>query len=396
MAVRRLFARLPALLGAAVIALGASQIIWNGTVGQLVPRLHWHVKIPLGATPDHPPPLSLAALLDGAWQRQVAHAVGPRTILYRLSVRWKSQFYYSVFGTSGGQEVGVGPARELFQWIYVQAYCRGDVAGMRRAAPEAAARLRALQDRLTASGQDFLYVLTPSKVAQNPWIIPPGYPCPHGNEAPARRLAWTEALRREGVHQVDTALRLEQARARYPVPLFARGGIHWDALGAALGAQALTGAADAQGGRLTPFSFSVAVGSRPLGADRDLYDMLNLVAHDDHYPVPLLRFQSTAPVPCRPQRIAEVAGSFMFRLNETLEAAACPPEIRLYWYWDHGVFVYADGGWRQEAVDPARRAEDLLRWAELVILEENEAMIAASPHAAELARMMAAQVNAAR
>ncbi len=47
-------------------------------------------------------------------------------------------------------------------------------------------------------------------------------------------------------------------------------------------------------------------------------------------------------------------------------------------------------------MDPARRADDLLRWAELVILEENEAMIAVSPHAAELLRMMAAQVNAAR
>jgi len=396
MAARRIFARLPALLGAAVIALGAAQIAWNGSIGRLIPGLHWYVKIPLGAVADHPPPLSLASLLDGAWQRHAAQAVGPQTILYRLAVRWKSQFYYSVFGTSGGQEVGVGPDRELFQWIYVQAYCRGDVAGMRRLAPDAAARLRALQDRLAAGGQDFLYVLTPSKVAQNPWIIPSGYPCPHGDEATARRRLWTEALRREGVDQVDTAQWLEQARDRYPVPLFARGGIHWDALGAALGAQALTGAVDGRGGRLTPFTFSVAVGSRPTGADRDLYDMLNLVAHDDDYPVPVLRYQSTPPVPCRPQRIVEVAGSFMFRLNETLQAVACPPEIRLYWYWDHGVFVYANGGWRQEAVDPARRADDLLRWAELVILEENEAMIAVSPHAAELLRMMAAQVNAAR
>jgi hypothetical protein len=396
MAARRLFARLPALLGAAVIALGASQIIWNGTVGQLDPRLHWHVKIPLGAIPDHPPPLSLPTLLDGAWQRQVAHSIGPRTILYRLAVRWKTQFYYSVFGTSGGQIVGVGPDRQLFQWDYVRAYCRSDVAEMQAVAPDAAAALRALQDRFAAQGQEFLYLITPSKVAENPGIIPPGYPCPHGADATARRLAWTAALDQAGVHYVDATAALRRAADRYRVPMFPRGGTHWDALGGAIAAQALTQAADAHGGRLTPFSFSVAVGWRPTGDDRDLYDMLNLVARDDRYPVPLLTYHSVPPVPCRPQRIAQVAGSFVFRLNEALMAVACPPEIHLYWYWDERAFVYPTGGRIKVALDAARRDEDLLRWADLVILEENETAIAGSPQGNALLRMMAARVSAAR
>jgi hypothetical protein len=159
--------------------------------------------------------------------------------------------------------------------------------------------------------------------------------------------------------------------------MFPRGGTHWDALGGALAAQALTGAADADGGRLTPFSFSVALGWRPTGDDRDLYDMLNLVAPDDRYPVPLLTYHSTPPTPCRPQRIAQVAGSFVFRLNESLMAVACPPEIHLYWYWDQRAFVYPNGSRIKVPMDAERRTEDLLRWADLVILEENEATIPA-------------------
>jgi hypothetical protein len=150
---RRILARLPALLGAAVVALGAAQIIWNGSLGRLVPALHWHVKIPLGAVPANPPPLTWATLLDGAWQHQVAHSVGPGTLLYRMSVRWRSQIYYSVFGTTGGEEIGVGPGKQLFQWAYVHAYCSGSTAAMQAQAPDAAARLRQLQDRLAAEGR---------------------------------------------------------------------------------------------------------------------------------------------------------------------------------------------------------------------------------------------------
>jgi hypothetical protein len=263
-------------------------------------------------------------------------------------------------------------------------------------APDAAAGLRALQDRFAAHGQEFLYLITPSKVSENPWIIPPGYPCPHGADAPARRLAWTAALDQAGVHYVDATRPLRQARDRYKVPMFPRGGTHWDALGGALAAQALTGAADAHGGRLTPFTFSVAVGWRPTGDDRDLYDMLNLVAPDDRYPVPQLAYQSAPPAPCRPQRIAQVAGSFVFRLNESLMAVACPPEIHLYWYWDQRAFVYPNGSRVKVPMDAARRTDDLLRWADLVILEENEATIPSSPHGNALLRLMAARVSAAR
>jgi hypothetical protein len=322
---RRILARLPALLGAAVVALGAAQIIWNGSLGRLVPALHWHVKIPLGAVPANPPPLTWATLLDGAWQHQVAHSVGPGTLLYRMSVRWRSQIYYSVFGTTGGEEIGVGPGKQLFQWAYVHAYCSGSTAAMQAQAPDAAARLRQLQDRLAAEGRDFLYLITPSKVAENPAIIPAGYPCPHGADAAARRSVWTAALAHAGVHYADTVAALEQARDRYPVPLFPRGGTHWDALGAALGAQALTAAVDAQAPLLTPFSFSVAVALQPEGDDRDLYDTLNLVAHDDHYPVPRLAYHSVPPVPCRPARIVEVAGSFIFQLNGANAPSATRP-----------------------------------------------------------------------
>lgn len=393
-ALRPWLRRLPPLIGAALIALGAAQVMWNGTLGNLAPWLHWHVKIPLGALPDNPPPLSVGTFLDGRWQEAVAHSIGPRTILYTPSVRWKNQIFYSLLGMSGAKEIGMGRGHELFQWAYVRSYCEVDLAKMAVDGPRWAARLRALQDALTARGKRFLYVITPSKLQEMPGILPKTFPCPHGEEHDEKLRMWRAELQAAGVRYADGVLSLKHAEGRYPVDFFPRGGTHWNLLGASLAAQDITRLLDGRGARLSPFTFRVAVSHHPKGSDRDIYDTLNLQLHADNYAVPVMTYVSTPPAPCVPERIAEVGGSFLFRVNEALDSVACPPVIRMYWYWDERGFLYRDGRRTQFPITAPRRTEDILNWSETMILEENVATIPDSVHGQDLMALLDAPVDA--
>ena len=70
-----------------------------------------------------------------------------------------------------------------------------------------------MQDGLQALGKPFVYVITPSKVAQYPQFIPDGYKCPAGFADKGSKLkVWDDALTRHGVRFVDGASPLPAAR----------------------------------------------------------------------------------------------------------------------------------------------------------------------------------------
>ena len=95
-----------------------------------------------------------------------------------------------------------------------------------------------MQDYFESRGKVFLYVITPSKVAQSPQYIPDGYTCPAAaKDRSDKLLVYDDILDRHGVHFVDTASDLAAAREEYGISMFPRGGIHWNSLATALGTQ---------------------------------------------------------------------------------------------------------------------------------------------------------------
>lgn len=384
-----LLRRAPALLGAGLLAFCGAHLAWNATIGSLVPSLHLRLTMPLGFKDQAAPVLSWKNVLDGAYQQLAAERIGMFSPIYEKSVRWKNQAYYSLLGMSATPRVIVGPGHQLVEAIYVREYCSRNAAAFAAVADREARRIRALQDVVEARGQVFVYLLTPSKPAVYPGILPRGYPCA---APPADREAklplWRAALRRAGVHVADAAAAVYAARDRYPpVRMFPEGGIHWNRLAAALGAQALIAAVNAQRKLLTPFTFDVGVSMAPSASDRDLHDILNLMRRDVHYPVPVLAYHRAGPLgPCAmpAPRIVEVSGSFSFELDEALAHAPCPPAISLWWYWDDKHFLFPPGiSHPLPATDAAERTRDL-RAAQIVVLEENESVLPGTGHARHL------------
>ena len=229
----------------------------------------------------------------------------------------------------------------------------------------------------------FLYIITPSKVAQSPQYIPDGFTCPAGEKDRMDKVpVYVAMLARHGVHFVDTASDLAAARDEYGISMFPRGGIHWNSLATALGVQKAIAAVNAQrpDPLLASLSFTWRISYTPHGSDRDLLDLMNLPYPDTHYPVPELTYKSD-PLPggCHPIKIAEVGGSFLDGLNSTLEMIACHPIIAYWFYWDNRLINYAGKRAYDLPIDAERRRRSLLD-ADVVLFEENEASIPGSAH----------------
>ena len=249
-----------------------------------------------------------------------------------------------------------------------------------------------MQDGFEARGTPFFYLITPSKVAEQPEIIPRGYRCPGSAADRAAKLGvYTAILTAHGVRFVDGASPLASARAQYGIDMFPRGGTHWNDLAAALGTTQLVAAANNAHVRppLTPFTFAWTMSDTATGADRDLLDIMNLPHPDARYPVPRVTFHSTEPAGgCKPTRITEIGGSFLMGVNVILEKLACPPDITYWFYWDHEKFRYAAGKFSRFPVnDDARRAS--LLDTDLVLLEENDAALPEALPAEQLMDAMA-------
>ena len=100
--------------------------------------------------------------------------------MFKPAMRWKNQIYYTLLGTAGSERVVVGSQRQLLDLSYLVEYCGRDLEVLRTTGEAWAARIRQMQDFFEDHGKLFLYVITPSKVAQYPQIIPDGYTCPAG------------------------------------------------------------------------------------------------------------------------------------------------------------------------------------------------------------------------
>jgi hypothetical protein len=282
----------------------------------------------------------------------------------------------------------VGKGLQLLEAPYIENYCTRHLAAFLDGAPAWAERVRQIQDKVEALGQTFLFVITPSKVAQYPQYLPDGLPC---RSSLADRTGVVPAaldfLRKAGVHVVDAAGVVSAAHADYPFPLYSRGGTHWNEVGGALASQAVEAELERlrQDQLFRPFSFTWQMSSHPALIDVDLALLMNLIWLPDHFEVPKITVtQAPRAADCRPVHITIVGGSFMHNIGEALSDLPCGAKAVEYEYWsiyrlewNAGVLTFGHG------VDPPARDADL-KDADVVLYEENEILLARSKLSGEL------------
>ena len=395
MALRRraVWPNVPIAIGAAALLACAGLLVANLLLRAT--RINHGIKLfpgLSGVVAQEKPAFSLANLLSGHYQSVYGRHLSPLSPLYPAAVRLRNQAAYSVFGVSATPAVVVGRGRVLLERPYIDDYCSRDLAAFMPWGRRWARVIRAMQDAVERRGQRFLYVLTPSKVAQYPGDLPPGMPClARAADRAGLVPAWLGLVRAAGVHVADTTAAIWAAHGAYPFKLYPKGGTHWNAVGAALGTRAVQVGLDKMigGGRFSPLGFSWTLSDHPEGVDVDLAMLMNLMWKPVHYQVPAVRLQlPDAPPGCEGWSITVVGGSFMHGIGETLSEAGCRPRVVEYEYWS-AVRLAWEGGRLASAgaVDDGERAVRL-RGADLVIYEENEQVLGRDRHGPALAAFL--------
>ncbi len=386
--------RLRAAAIAALLVLPALTL-WNLAVKSYAPRLEVRLGRRLQGVTVPRPPLewSLSSLVNGSLQQGIAAAVVEAFPLRPVLVRFNNSIRSRFFGAYGAPGIVAGARGHLFEEGYIVEYCARDLAKLEAVARQWIPKLRELQDFYSSRGRTFIFIITPSKAAHLPELIPSRYPCTSSETARREWLpVYMRLLRAAGINALDAASLTHSLKGRYELDLFPEGGAHWNMLGVAHAADALLAELNRLAGRpLAPrLSWTYQVTNRATGTDRDLADLINVLIPNFRYPTADVTFAPTAPCaswPAAGMRAALVGGSFMHDLARVLISAGCLSALEGYNY----LYISRHGGPGFRILQNRLAPADVLplREVEILILEENEAAILSRPgHGDELHRVM--------
>jgi hypothetical protein len=315
---------------------------------------------------------------NGDTAAAIGRAIGRWMPLFPQAVRFHSQIDYSLYGVSPVPDVILAPYNELVERAYLLDWCSRDVAAWRPGAVRWAADIRRMQDLTERRGHRFLYLLTPSKVAQYPFFVPAGFGCP---SRPADREQvvpqWREIVQKAGIHFADTTASIADARATYRFPLFPPGGTHLNELGQAIAMQTVMAELDqlVPGHGFSGFGYAWEGNKRAGGDDLDLARLLNLYTSPWAVPVPRVRYSQSPQPSCPAQTLVIVGGSFAHLIGRALSLLPCHPEVTEYEYWHTSRVTWSHGErYETPLTDPAER-DAAVAGADTLIYEENEQIL---------------------
>lgn len=345
-----------------------SLIAWNKATGQNLLQSGPMLGVQKA---DPPKEFSIAAFVDSSFQRSVAGSVGPAIPFYETAVRAFNSAQYWLMGISTNKSIIVGRDRYLFPSYGPPGYCS---RGARVGSPSVEkwlGQIKEINQRMTANGQAFIFLLTPSKSEIRPDLFPMGYPCRNPDHGKLRAQVFAE-LTAAGVPFVDGVSEVERDTENHGYDRFPQGAAHWTALSSNSTLRALVDRINSlfPARPLRQYDIDVSQAPVPEGDDRDHADLLNLTWPPLGYRTAHIEPKFTPPSSCPdPLHIGVVGGSFFAALGRGLAAAPCPPMISQLFYLVIGKREFgADTakGYAWSAMDAT-----ILRTSPVVVMEEN-------------------------
>jgi hypothetical protein len=351
---------------------------WNLVVGALKPSLFVMLRPSLTGVTEHvAPDWSFSGFLNGRLQAAVTAKFSEAIPIRSFLVRLNNQFAFSLFGEVNVPGIKIGAKGQLVDGDLGE-YCARQESLAETLANKMIPILLDIQSFYRSRGAGFLYVITPSKAAHLPEYFVDRVDCPSTALARTEMIPdYAERLRIAGVTILDAATLVHGLKGSYPVELFPQGGIHWNSLGTALASLEMLRTINAQAGHeiLSPFEFDYTM-ARPMAADRDLADLINVMFPPVAYLTPKLRYKPSSPCDSHPARLIDAAivgSSFMHGPLEVLREAGCMSNLVLYFYLRRALF----GGVPYLPLEPNPDLQHL-RDIKLLLLEENEVSVGRS------------------
>ncbi len=189
---------------------------------------------------------------------------------------------------------------------------------------------------------------------------------------------------KHGVHVLDSQQVMIQAKARSGIPLFPRGGTHWNQYAVYLAANAVAEYVEnllaVRLARLDLVSMSM-VSPREMVFDLDLAWLLNLQWPPYDFKTPKLELVKKAPPQCVRPKATVVGGSFNWDLLAMLHKYQIFGQIDFFYYYSLKLHTYPEDTQRQTNFKP-----ETIDWdreflhSDLIILEMNEHIVVGAPH----------------
>jgi alginate O-acetyltransferase complex protein AlgJ len=374
------------MMGGIILAIPIT-VTWNISA----PNLAIQFGQPLFGVTDEieRPKSSVRGFTTGALQKWIAERAVAHVPGRAFMIRLHNELMYDLLNASRNSWVFFGEAGFVMDKPSMLAYCDRSLAKLAQNAQAELRDLHAIQDFYTERDKTFVYVITPTKAAYMPEVFLHRFPCKGSSaERDAWIPTWTSILRREGIHFVDTVSLLARIREKYELPLFPKGGVHWNAIGAAHAANALIEGLNAANPELRQplLSWTYSIVPYAVGYDDDSFQLLNLIRSRLNYPSPIVSFHPSSSCPGPPVKIAIVGGSFVTQISEALVRNGCIDPVWHYFYL-YPALVEFPG---QKVLQTNLAAADVasLRDANILILEESEDGIGGTWHVAELRRIL--------
>jgi alginate O-acetyltransferase complex protein AlgJ len=353
---------------------------WNLFALQYFPERMFRIGPKLsGVTYDKPVVLSWADIRDGDFQKSLAARVTDAMPVRALLIHVNNEIRYQLFGELTAPQVVKGAKGQLIERSYLNDYCSRTEGMGEKLAADILPKLRDIQNYYESHGGIFVYVVSPSKAAHLPEYFVDRVPCPSTPTARKQLVPdYVGALRRGGIHVVDTASLIHSLKGAYPFDLFPEGGVHWNDVGGARAVSAVVDAINQQAGRelIPPYTFTYTLSKPANGADRELADLLNVFFPPLGYQTPKVQFQPSVPCsesPARQLNVAMVGSSFGHLPARILIEANCLDHLRFYYYLILGRF--GETPIRELQRNLADNDLMPLRDAKVMILEENESFV---------------------
>lgn len=292
---------------------------------------------------------SMTGWLNGTFQEQYTKRRVHRLSLRDYFIKTYNQLHYTLFNrvvSSTGTNVVIGRDGWLYEKVYIDKLetAASDDGSLIDARVH---KLRILQDRLEELGIAFVFIIAPSKAEVYSEYIPEKLlkkPLPPGVSTDYQQAK--VALKRHGVHFVDSPTLFLEEKKKNSYQVFGPAGVHWNKYGAYLVWKSLASLVNEQIKVPLQIQSLQQVESRssePIEAD--LGKLLNLwdpvfTSRETDYPVfaphPLQGYEKPS--------ILIVGDSFLFTLVDIAAQGSMSTDVDVWYYFKRHFSYPAQGG----------------------------------------------------
>ncbi|MEZ4753060.1 MAG: hypothetical protein R3A13_01975 [Bdellovibrionota bacterium] len=224
--------------------------------------------------------LAVDTLRSGAYQRRFEKRFMRRLAIWPYLVKTDNQINFSIFrqiSTNYRANVILGKDNNLIEKAYLRSLSKVAVPKLKRL-EERISKMRELQDRLSAHGVAFLFLISPNKPSLYPEYVPKQYQIAGAETREGAYQKMLPLLDKYGINYLDGQAFFAAKKAAAKYPFFAHSGTHWNEYAACLISRELRNRiSELVAKPMRDFSCEPVVMRKvPVEADRDLVNLINI------------------------------------------------------------------------------------------------------------------------